>query len=196
MSADKKNNINDERELILQYIKKYDKFITKMAFSVCRKCPKLEMEDVKQEFILTLLTCNSNYNKEKSSSNATYFSQIVINSSYNIVRQYWQTKNRINAESVSLDNYVSNHKDSNTFLNIVSEKEEGYLNPLNYAKHEWIKESVEKLKRKLNSFENVVFNHYMQGKDVSAIAKLTKKSKKTVYNTLAAIKDKMKNIEY
>ena len=44
----------ENTELILDYIKKYDKFITKMAFSICRKCPKLEIEDSLKEEVRNL----------------------------------------------------------------------------------------------------------------------------------------------
>ena len=186
----------ENTELILDYIKKYDKFITKMAFSICRKCPKLEIEDVKQEFILNLLTCNSNYQKEKSPSKSTYFSQIVINCSYNIVRQYWQYKNRVNAEAVSLDSYLTDNKDSNTFMSFVKENDESYANPVNYAKRIWVKEAIEKLKAKLNNYEIKVFDYFLEGKTVAEIAKLVKKSTKTVYNVLSAIKEKTKDIEF
>ena len=43
-------------ELIVEYIIKYDRFITKLAYSVQRKCQKLEVDDIKQQILLYLLT--------------------------------------------------------------------------------------------------------------------------------------------
>ena len=106
----KKININEE---IIKYLADYDKFLNKISFSISRKCPKLEIEDIKQQLILLLLMHAKSYNCEKDNGLiSTYFSQIVINSANNILRRYWQIKNRVYIESVSLDNYLNkSHSD-------------------------------------------------------------------------------------
>ena len=182
-------------EFVLNYIKKYEKFIAKIAVSVCHKCPKLEVEDVKQQLILSLLT-TSTYDESKANAFGTYFSQIVINASFNIIKKYWQYKNRVNAESVSLDKYIDENKGNSSFVNFLKESEESYYNPKIYANRECIYEHIETIKKTFNEIETIVFNYYMEGKNVAEMATLTKKSKKTIYNALASIREKLKHEDF
>ena len=41
-------------ELVEQYLKEYDRFIEKVAYSTQRKCPRLEIEDIKQQLSMAL----------------------------------------------------------------------------------------------------------------------------------------------
>lgn len=179
---------------VIEYIKKYDKFIIKLAVSVKRKCPKLEIEDIKQQLILSLLTNTKNYKPYKEVSDGTYFSQVTINASLNIVKKYWQEKNRINVESVSLDNYIIDGPEQ--FISFVQESEDSYYNPHNYVRRNEIFSHLANTKKDFSRFENRVFELYMEGKTISEISKKVRKSKKTIYNTIASIREKLKDINY
>lgn len=191
-----KENIADESIKIIDYIKKYEQFINKVAFNVIKKCPKLEHEDVKQQLFLALFQSNINYDQEKKTKNSTYYSQILINSSFNIIRKYWQPKNKVYAESVSLDAYIDDLECTNTFLSMVSESEDSYLNPQTYVNMVELQEFVDVVITKFNKKEKKIFDYYINGMNVSDIAKKTKISKKSVYNTLTAIKEKVKKYYY
>ena len=183
-------------ELIVEYIIKYDRFITKLAYSVQRKCQKLEVDDIKQQIILYLLTRYKNFDVTLGTSSETYFSQIVINASFNIVKQYWQDKNRVYIEAVSLDNYIDENDCKDQFVSLVKEKEDSYYNPHTYVRRNEIYSYLSNVRQILTKFENKVFELYMDGKTVSEISSKCRKSKKTIYNTIAAIREKLKDINY
>lgn len=187
----KKININEE---IIKYLADYDKFLNKISFGVARKCPKLEQEDVKQQLILSLLMHAKSYNSEKDNGLiSTYFSQIILNSANNILRRYWQIKNRVYIESVSLDNYLNKNRSDETFLNVVKESSDDYLHPENYLLRSEFFNEIDKILENLSRFDKQVFKLYMDGLSIGEIAKRYSKSKKTIYNSLSHIKEKIKN---
>ena len=61
---------------IVNYLKEYDRFIYKVALSVKNKCRRLEIEDIKQQLILVILSNGNKYDKLKSENHSSYFSQI------------------------------------------------------------------------------------------------------------------------
>ena len=52
--------IDNYTELVLKYIKDYDRFISKIAYEVKLKCPKEDVEDIKQQIIYTIFTKREN----------------------------------------------------------------------------------------------------------------------------------------
>lgn len=186
----KKININEE---IIKYLADYDKFLNKISFGVARKCPKLEQEDVKQQLILSLLMHAKSYNSEKDNGLiSTYFSQIILNSANNILRRYWQIKNRIYIESVSLDNFLNKSYSDETFLNVVRESSDDYLHPESFLLRNEFFNQIDNVLNDLSNFDKQVFKLYMDGLSISEIAQKYSKSKKTIYNSLSHIKDKIK----
>ena len=191
-------NSNDNKKIInnkvIEYINKYDRFITKIAFSVNRKCKRLEVEDVKQQIILMLLTYSDNYSNDKYQNvNATYFSQVAINAARNIVRKYWQEKNKVNVECLSLDAFLYEGSDNDfTFLSLIKEQESSFLYPDNYVKKVEFENTIKDVKNHLSEFERKVFILYLDGKSIEYIANKLKRSKKTIYNALSVVKEKVK----
>ena len=55
-----RNKKLDYNEELIKYLDEYDRFLYKVALSVKNKCRRLEVEDIKQQIILVILT---NYNK-------------------------------------------------------------------------------------------------------------------------------------
>ena len=184
------------RKIISEYIVEYDKYITKVAYSVQRKCPKLEVDDIKQQLILSLLIGMKSFDITQEKTRNTYFSQIVVHSASTIVKKYWQLKNRINVESVSLDAQINSELSENSFYNIIADNDDGYYSPQRYVEEQ---EAIRKINASLETmpaFERKVFCYYMSGYSVELIAKMTKKSIKSIYNLLNTIKGKIRNNDY
>lgn len=179
-------------EQVVKYIKEYDNFINKVAYSISKKCSKLEFDDVKQQMLLTLFDNCKKFDNSYGAAVSTYFSQIIINSANNIIRKYWQVKNKVNVECVSLDSYISLDQTGDTFHSLVSEDDEEYTNPEKaYMKAEMY-DSINRFKSVLSAFEKKVLKLYMEGLDVNSIAAKLKRSKKTIYNAIASIREKIK----
>lgn len=179
---------------IINYLTDYDRFLHKIALSVKNKCRKLEIEDIKQQIILVLLINGKNYREDISVKNSSYYSRIVINAANNIVKRYWQEKNRINVSCVSLDAYVADEYQNYQFITLFKEDDDSLLYPVNmYTVNEFNKK-VKNVNAFLSSFERKVFMMYLQGKDINQISAKLKKSKKTIYNALAIVREKIKEI--
>ena len=181
----------NNHEKVVKYLQEYDRFLYKIALSVKIKCKRLEIEDIKNEIILVILTNYDKYDDSKCIKYSSYYSQIAINAANNIVRKYWQEKNRINVTCVSLDEYVEEHKFQ--YITMFKDEDESILYPENMYALSEITRKISDVKSKLNSFEKKVFELHFQGKDVEKIAIKLKKSKKTIYYVLACIKEKIKN---
>lgn len=178
---------------LLEYIKYYDRFIMKTVLTIKRKCKKLECDDIKQQIYLILLTSCQSVDVSKTEKFSTYFSSVVINAANNIVKKYWQDKNRINVESVSLDAYyIENNEFGSEYITFVKENETSFLSPENYYAKKELEENIFNFKSYLTSFERKVFVLYLKGESIEVISLKLKKSKKTIYNVLSSIKDKIK----
>lgn len=182
-----KNDYNDE---LIKYLEEYDRFLYKTAISVKNKCRRLEVDDIKQQIILVILTNYKKFDETKDIKFSSYLSQIAINAANNITRRYWQDKNRINISSVSLDAFVDDQKVQ--FISILKEDEDSLLYPESYYNISEIERKIVDVKSILSSFEKKVFVMYLQGKDINQIAHRFKKSNKTIYNALAIIREKLK----
>lgn len=184
----------DIQNKIIEYINAYDNFINKIAYSVNRKCPKLEFEDIKQQILLALFTNVNTFDETRNASANTYFSQIALNAANNIIKKYWQIKNKINVECVSLDSYIKeNDEHSGQFVNIFPEANESSLHPENYFRRNDLIHHIHLAMNNLTPFERKVFLLYMDGYSIDEIALKVKKTKKTIYNVLRVIKEKIKN---
>lgn len=177
---------------IVNYLHEYDRFLYKVALSVKSKCRKLEIEDIKQQIILVLLTNYNKYDKCKNVKNSSYLSRIAINAANNIVKRYWQDKNRINVSCVSLDAYINDQYQNYQFITLFKEDDDSLLYPANiYTVNEFNKK-INNANTYLSAFERKVFMMYLQGKDIDQISIKLKKSKKTIYNALAIVREKIK----
>ena len=185
-----RNKKLDYNEELIKYLDEYDRFLYKVALSVKNKCRRLEVEDIKQQIILVILTNYNKFDENKDIKYSSYLSQIAINAANNINRRYWQEKNRINISYVSLDAFLEDQKVQ--FISLLKEDEDSLLYPENYYNVNEIERKIIDLKSNLSSFERKVFVMYLQGKDINQIASRFKKSNKTIYNALAAIRDKLK----
>lgn len=185
-----RNKKLDYNEELIKYLDEYDRFLYKVALSVKNKCRRLEVEDIKQQIILVILTNYNKFDENKDIKYSSYLSQIAINAANNINRRYWQEKNRINISCVSLDAFLEDQKVQ--FISLLKEDEDSLLYPENYYNVNEIERKIIDLKSNLSSFERKVFVMYLQGKDINQIASRFKKSNKTIYNALAAIRDKLK----
>ena len=176
---------------IIEYLKEYDRFLYKVALSVKVKCRRLELEDIKQQLILVILTNYQMFDGTKNVKKSSYFSQIALNAANNMIKKYWQDKNRINITCVSLDAFVD--EQNFQYISMFKEEEDSLLYPENMFYVNEIHRKIEESKEYLSSFERKVFSMHLKGKEVNEIAIKLKKSKKTIYNALAAIKEKVKN---
>ena len=149
----KKNEIitkidyNDE---LIKYLEEYDRFLYKTAISVKNKCRRLEVDDIKQQIILVILTNYKKFDETKDIKFSSYLSQIAINAANNITRRYWQDKNRINISSVSLDAFVDDQKVQ--FISILKEDEDSLLYPESYYNISEIERKIVDVKSILSSF--------------------------------------------
>lgn len=194
-SKTKIDDIKDEEKVyinVLEYIKKYERFILKIAYSVHRKCDRIDVEDIKQQIILRLLICAKKYDKNKDKSNTKYFSQIAVNCANTIIRTYWQTKNKANVDCVSLDATVLQDEESE-FIDLIKDDKNSIFNPETYLVKTLIEENLFMIQEGLSPFEKKVLTSYINGEDIKTIAKKYKKSKKTIYNALKSIREKIKN---
>lgn len=181
-------------ELVLEYIKNYDRFLTKVAYEVKLKCPKEDIDDIKQHIIYTIFRKRENIKEDLQYLKNTYFSQIALNTAKNYIKTYWQQKNKIYAECVSLDCVIDNEKNLNEekYINLISEDDESYFNPdVYYLKHQAL-DKIKMVVATLSPIEKKVFYMFLDGNNIAMIAKKLRKSKKTIYNVLASIKDKSK----
>lgn len=178
---------------LLEYIRNYDRFIMKTVLTVKRKCKRLECDDIKQQIYLILFTSCKSIDLNKTEKFSTYFSSVVINAANNIVKKYWQEKNKINIESVSLDAYyIENNEFGSEYITFVKEAETTFLSPENYYQTKELEENILNFKKYLSVFEKKVFVLYLKGEPIEKIASRYKKSKKTIYNVLTSIKEKIK----
>ena len=124
----------------------------------------------------------------------TYFSQIALNTAKNYVRTYWQQKNRIHAECLSLDNisYDMMEIHENNIIDYIAEDEESYFNPEKYYENSEFLVKLKSISKVLSSFEKKVFYLYFEGVTIAEIAKKCRKSKKTIYNVLSSVREKAK----
>ena len=180
------------RELVVKYLNDYDRFLYKVALSVINKCRRLEVEDVKQQLILSILTSYDKFDHSKNIKHSSYFSSIAVNSANNIVKKYWQEKNRVNATCMSLDAFIDEHVQSNQFVTMFKENEDSLLYPNNLYNLNEIQTKIRNAKTYLSAFERKVFTMYLQGKEVQEIAKKLKKTTKMIYNALAVVREKIK----
>ncbi|MCI5745378.1 MAG: sigma-70 family RNA polymerase sigma factor [Erysipelotrichaceae bacterium] len=189
---EKIENENKENEsYVLVFIKKYDNLINKVSYKVKTKCSKLEFDDVKQQIILVLLSNVKMFDASKNAAPSTYFTKIVFNAASNIVKKYWQIKNKANIECVSIDSLIKEDDDGH-FIELLSNETTSPLQPENYYIQCEFSEKLNMLLHSLSEFERNVFKLYLAGKDIDEIAIIMKKNKKTIYNVLAAIKSRIK----
>lgn len=184
--------IEEVKECVNKYLIDYDRFIIKIAGNVKHKCPRLEFEDIKQQLILSLLMNLKTFDMSKMDTSSTYFSQIIINSANNIVRRYWQLKNKANIECLSLDSSINDRIDEGQLSGIISDSYSDSLYPDNYYSHHELLEILKKVYKNLSAMEKRIFKLYMNGYSIDSIAKNIKRSKKTVYNAIANIKEMIK----
>ena len=185
--------IEEVKGYVNQYLIDYDRFIIKIAGSVKYKCPRLEFEDIKQQLILSLLTHLDTFDISQVETSSTYFSQIIINSANNIVKRYWQLKNKANVECLSLDGSLKERIDDGQLIGIVSDSCNDSLYPDNYYSQKELLDILKKVYKKLSPIEKKIFKLYMNGYNISKIAEIVKRSKKSVYNSIANIKDLVKS---
>lgn len=191
-------NIENEKEnyvknLITQYIQEYDGFIYKVSFNVFHKCPRLELEDIRQQLILSLLVNAKNFDLEKELTKNTYFSYVILTAASTIIKKYWQLKNKINIELVSLDAKIDEATSEDSFNDIVCDGENGYYSPISYYEEREAVKIINETIANFTSLEKKIFNYYMAGYSVDVISKLVKKSRKTIYNVLSSIRETIKN---
>lgn len=186
--------IDNYTELVLKYIKDYDRFISKIAYEVKLKCPKEDVEDIKQQIIYTIFTKRENIKSDLKHMRNTYFSQIALNTAKNYVRTYWQQKNRIYAECLSLDNITYDMMEihENNIIDYIAEDEESYFNPEKYYENNEFLVKLKSISKVLSPFEKKVFYLYLDGETIAEIAKRCRRSKKTIYNVLASLREKAK----
>ena len=177
---------------IVNYLKEYDRFIYKVALSVKNKCRRLEIEDIKQQLILVILSNGNKYDKLKSENHSSYFSQIAIHAASNIVKRYWQDKNKINVTYVSLDAFIDEDLHNYQFIDLFKEDDDSLLYPENIYNINEFTRKINDADTYLSVFERKVFMMYLQGKDIKQISAKLRKSKKTIYNALAIIREKIK----
>ena len=72
------------------------------------------------------------------------------------------------------------------------ESSEDYLHPENFLIRTEFFDEIDKILKSLSSFDKQVFKLYMDGLSIGEIAKRYSKSKKTIYNSLSHIKEKIK----
>jgi RNA polymerase sigma factor (sigma-70 family) len=190
------DNVDDKgfeyQKEIVNYLTEYDRFLYKVALSVKNKCRKLEVEDIKQQIILVLLMNCENYRSDVNVKNSSYYSRIVINAANNIVKRYWQEKNRINVCCVSLDAFVADEYQNYQFITLFKEDDDSLLYPANMYTINEFNRKVKNVNTYLSSFERKVFMMYLQGKDINQISAKLKKNRKTIYNALAIVREKIK----
>ena len=146
-----RNKKLDYNEELIKYLDEYDRFLYKVALSVKNKCRRLEVEDIKQQIILVILTNYNKFDENKDIKYSSYLSQIAINAANNINRRYWQEKNRINISYVSLDAFLEEQKVQ--FISLLKEDEDSLLYPENYYNVNEIERKIIDLKSNLSSFE-------------------------------------------
>lgn len=191
----KKVFIDKYTELVLNYIKEYDRFLSKIAYEVKTKCPKEEFEDIKQQLIYILFKKKENVRMDLQHMKNSYFSQIAINTAKNYIRTYWEQKNRVHAESISLDSFINYNSEGNDkrFIEYIAEDDDGYYNPEQYYLNNEALSNLKQFASLLTSFEKKVFYLFLDGDTILTISIKCQKSKKTIYNALSRIKDKAKD---
>lgn len=188
--------IQDEiRVLILNYIKLYDQFINKLANNVKHKCPRLEFDDIKQQIILSLFLNTKTFDMEHYVTANTYFSRVALNATHNIIKCYWQIKNKANIECISLDAYINEGDGTTQFIDLIYGEDNNEFNPENYYESQNLLNQISVVVEELLPFERTVFFYYLDGKSIEEIAAITKKTKKNIYNSLRKIKNRIKEFQ-
>ncbi len=166
---------------------KYKPLVEKITFEVYKNCKKLDLNDIRQELILTFISAIESYNENKR----CFFSYLYIclhNRSLNIKREYFTIHSATNL-SVSLENIVEGF-DRRYGLIL---KDDGFItNPIMIYQ---INESKVEFKNNLSALSNLeknVLQLYNLGSNRKEISKILKISLKKVDNALSRAKIKMR----
>jgi len=177
-----------QKQIILQYIKDYEAFLISIAKNISTKCPKLEVEDIKQQLIYVLLASIKHYDGRLGSAYSTYLSQIALNEGKTIVRRYWQDKNKVNAMSVSLDDYIRVENNGRENINVVFEDDAVESNPISVYERNLVTQKIKKVARGLSKTDRKSFFLYLEGYTILEISRMLKCSKTRVYQVIKKVK--------
>ena len=150
----------------------------------------LEIADLYQEGLIGLVQAINTYNVNKDTTFYTYANTCIKNNITSAMKQTFRMKNRILNNSYSLDkllensasNYYDLFKDERNDPNQVLLKEEENDN------------IIKRIKSRLSSNENMIFDLKLKGLSNKEIASLIDKNSKYVENTLFRINKKYKEL--
>lgn len=179
------NSGNEDAKDILY--KKYDNLIYKELNRVKKSAYALHIEwpDVVQEAMVGFANAISSYDQESEAKFLTYATLCVQRRLYNFIKKYTTGKSFMTKSLLSID-------DANSDSLVANVKEATSKEPLNKL---IIDESLVEVKKKMDKLtdeEQVILDYATNGLKPEAIAKLTDKSSKQIYNILYRARKKIK----
>ncbi|MEG2457563.1 MAG: sigma-70 family RNA polymerase sigma factor [Bacilli bacterium] len=181
----------DNEEAQYTLIEKY-KFIINKAVSSYRKVINnmgLEDKDLYQEGMIGLIKAIKTYDTRKNALFSTYATKVVENALASAARTAFRQKNKTLNESYSLD--IEDDTSKSFYQYIQEYGNDPSIKLINIEEEEYL---TEKIKSKLTSFEEQVFNLKIYGFTNDEISTITIKEKKAIENCLNRIKIKYKEV--
>lgn len=148
----------------------------------------LEISDLYQEGLLGLLNAIKSFSEVKDTTFYTYALTCIKASIISEIRRTLTQKNKVLNESYSLDNILE-ESEKNFYELFKDEGQDPNIKMINAFEFE---ELVNDIKSKLSKSEIDIFELKLQGYDNQEIAKILKRDKKYVENTIFRINKKYK----
>lgn len=144
----------------------------------------VELDDVKQEAYMGLLSAIRSYNKEHSASFSTYATHCINNRLKNMVAAGNTKKASLYKQAISFEEVTQNSLRNNELQN----PEAIFIQDENYSA------LMDLLQTHLSGFEKDVLFLYLSGCDYQAVAKKLSSSPKSVDNALQRARKKLKAV--
>lgn len=182
-------NSEEARDMLLE---KYE-YIVDIIYNKYRKSAyalSVDMKELRQEALLGFSDALVRYNQDKDANLSTFITLCVERKVRNYIRKADTQKNRILKETYSLDQPITGADstlqefigDTSYDPQVTLESEENLAN---------LKKKIDAL---LSPFEKEVYKLLVNDFSYDDIASILKISSKQVYNTVARIRDKIKDI--
>lgn len=162
----KENNVEMTLE---EYVYKYMPILKKMSLSY----PESIREDIVQEGLIGLIKAYNSFDSSRETQFDSYASLCIKNNINNALKKLNQ-----NYQTTSIDEF---QKSDEEFEESIIDKD-------------FTKSFFKQLKKTLSEKELTILTYYLQNKPISAIAKETKTSTKSIYNSLFRIRNKIKQL--
>lgn len=179
-------NNEDARDMLYEKYNYIVSFILRKYMAKCRSL-KLDYNELKQEALVGFSDAIANYNQDKDAKLNTFITVCVERRLNNYIRNMETVKERIRKDALSLDYEID---EEHSLYEIIGNDT---LDPQNLLENsENFKNLLDKIENNLSDAEKDVLNLMLQNYSNEEIADKLNINIKSVYNTIARIRSKLK----